>query len=139
MPRSVNKWHGIGHLGRDAMQKFTTGQSVSTFTMACGRKWKDKQTGEWKEDTAWVPIVMWGNENVIQYLTKGKAIYVEGRISTRTYDKDGQKVYVTEIVADDVILLGGDGEKRGESPALASKPRPVAAQGQDVSDWDVPY
>ncbi len=83
--------------------------------MATNRRWKDcQQTGEWKEETNWTNVVMWRGENVAPYLTKGKQVFVEGRLQTRSYDdKDGKKVWTTEVVAEDVILLGGRGEGGG--------------------------
>src|SRR5271156_1561834 len=109
--RSVNKVILIGHLGRDAETAFTASQTaVTKFSVATNRRWKDQQTGDWKEETNWTNIVLWRSENLAQYLTKGKQVYVEGRIQTRSYeDKDGKKVYATEVVAEDVILLGGRG------------------------------
>ncbi|HZU24779.1 MAG TPA: single-stranded DNA-binding protein [Bryobacteraceae bacterium] len=110
--RSLNKVHLIGHLGRDAETRFTpSGAAFTRFSVATNRRWKDQQTGEWKEETDWVNVVLWRSENLANYLTRGKQVYVEGRIQTRSYDdKDGKKVYATEVVADDVILLGGRGE-----------------------------
>ncbi len=107
--RSVNKVILIGHLGRDAETKFTPGgAAVTRFAVATNRRWKDQQSGEWKDETNWTNVVLWRAENLANYLTKGKQLYVEGRIQTRSYDdKDGKKVYATEVVADDVILLGG--------------------------------
>lgn len=132
--RSVNKVILVGHLGRDAETKFTpSGASVSKFSVATNRRWKDQQTGEWKEETDWVNVVLWRQENLATYLTRGKQVYVEGRIQTRSYDdKDGKKQYFTEVVADDVILLGGRGESGGgggapmpddEYSQMASMPR----------------
>src|SRR5271170_6228062 len=93
--RSVNKVILIGHLGRDAETKFTPGgAAVTRFAVATNRRWKDQQSGEWKEETDWTNVVLWRSENLANYLTKGKQIYVEGRIHTRSYeDKDGKKVY----------------------------------------------
>ena len=110
--RSLNKVHLIGHLGRDAETRFTpSGAAFTRFSVATNRRWKDQQTGEWKEETDWVNVVLWRSENLANYLTRGKQVYIEGRIQTRSYDdKDGKKVYATEVVADDVILLGGRGE-----------------------------
>ena len=115
MARSVNKVILVGNLGRDAETKFTpSGASVSKFSVATTRKWKDQQSSEWKEETNWTNVVVWRQENLANYLTKGKQVYVEGRLSTRSYDdKDGKKVYTTEVVADEVILLGGRGEGEG--------------------------
>ena len=113
--RSVNKVLLIGHLGRDAETKFTpAGVAVTRFSVATNRRWKDQQSGEWKEQTDWTNVTVWRKENLANYLTKGTQIYVEGRIQTRSYDdKDGKKVYATDVVADDVILLGGRGEGAG--------------------------
>ncbi len=113
--RSVNKVILIGHLGRDAETKFTpSGAAATRFSVATSRRWKDQQSGEWKEETNWTNVVLWRSENVANYLLKGKQVYVEGRLQTRSYDdKDGKKVYATEVVAEDVVLLGSSG--RGES------------------------
>src|SRR6266849_2459688 len=107
--RSVNKVILIGHLGRDAETTFTpSGVARTKFSVATNRRWKDEQTGEWKEETDWANIIMWRGENVATYLTKGKQVYVEGRLQTRSYDdKDGKKVYATDVVAEEVMLLGG--------------------------------
>ena len=112
MARSVNKVILIGNLGRDAETKFTPGGvAVTKFSIATTRRVKDGQSGEWKDETDWSNVVLWRQENVGQYLTKGKQVYVEGRLQTRSYeDKDGQKKYVTEVVADEVMLLGGRGD-----------------------------
>jgi single-strand DNA-binding protein len=117
MARSVNKVILVGNLGRDAETKFTpSGASVSRFSVATTRRWKDQATNDWKEETNWTNVVVWRQENLANYLTKGKQVYVEGRLSTRSYDdKDGKKVYTTEVVADDVILLGGRGDGEGGS------------------------
>ncbi|HZO53975.1 MAG TPA: single-stranded DNA-binding protein [Bryobacteraceae bacterium] len=110
--RSVNKVILLGHLGKDAETRFTpSGAAVTNFTLATNRRWKDQQTGEWKEETDWHNVVLWRAENLANYLTKGKQVYVEGKLKTRSYDdKDGNKRYVTEVMADDVLLLGGRGE-----------------------------
>jgi single-strand DNA-binding protein len=84
--------------------------AVTKFTVATNRRWKDQQSGEWKEETDWHNVVLWKNENLAQFLTKGKQVYVEGRLQTRSYEKNGEKKYSTEVVADDVILLGGGRE-----------------------------
>src|SRR5579864_908427 len=159
--RSVNKVILIGHLGRDAETRFTpSGVAVTKFSVATNRRWKDQQTGEWKEETDWANVVLWRQENLANYLTKGKQIYVEGRLQTRTYDdKDGKKQYFTEVVADDVILLGGRGEGGpaggpdfNQQPvsmprsAQQQRPKPAPAaeessfdQGAGITDDDVPF
>jgi single-strand DNA-binding protein len=118
--RSVNKVILLGHLGKDAETKFTpSGISVSKFSLATNRRTKDQQTGDWKDVTDWHNIVMWRTENVANYLLKGKQIYLEGRIESRSYeDKEGQKRYITEIVCEggNVILLGGGAGRTGDAP-----------------------
>jgi single-strand DNA-binding protein len=133
--RSVNKVILLGHLGKDAETKFTpSGASVTNFTLATNRRWKDQATGEWKEETDWHRCVLWRSENISAYLLKGKQIYIEGRLQTRSYDdKDGQKRYVTEVVCDDVILLGSGRGDAGGAPEFSqqqpvSMPRPRAQQ-----------
>ena len=120
--RSVNKVILIGHLGRDAETKFTpSGAAATRFSVATSRRWKDQQSGEWKEDTNWTNVVLWRNENLANYLLKGKQIYVEGRLQTRSYDdKDGKKVYATEVVADEVVLLGGRGDGEGAGAGMGA-------------------
>lgn len=155
--RSVNKVILIGNLGRDAETKFTaSGASVTRFAVATTRSWKDQQTNEWKEETNWTNVVLWRQEHLANYLTKGKQVFVEGRLQTRSYDdKDGKKVYATEVVADEVILLGGRGEGAGgyegagQSAARAaggpsrSKSAPASEEdpygGMGVSEDDVPF
>jgi single-strand DNA-binding protein len=112
MARSVNKVILIGNLGRDAETKFTAGGSaVTRFSVATTRSWKDQQTNEWKDETNWTNVIVWRQENLSNYLTKGKQVYIEGRLQTRSYDdKDGKKIYATEVVAEEVILLGGRAE-----------------------------
>ncbi len=109
MAKSLNKVMLIGNLGRDAETKFTpSGVPVTRFSVATTRSWQDKATGEWKDETNWTNVVLWRAEKVSTYLTKGKRVYVEGRLENRSYeDKDGQKKYTTEVIADDVILLDG--------------------------------
>jgi single-strand DNA-binding protein len=133
--RSVNKVILVGNLGRDAETKFTpSGAAVTKFAIATTRNWKDQQTNEWKEETNWTNVVVWRQENLANYLMKGKQVYVEGRLQTRSYDdKDGKKVYTTEVVADEVILLGGKAEGgsgiEAGPPAAATGARP-AGQGK---------
>jgi single-strand DNA-binding protein len=158
--RSVNKVILVGRLGKDAETKFTPGgSSVTKFSVATSRRWKDQQSGEWKEETDWTNVVLWKAENYANYLTKGKQLYVEGRLHTRSYeDKDGKKVYATEVVADQVILLGGQGDGGGRqggddhpqqpvsmprsaqqrsSPSESSGPPDDYPQG--ITDDDVPF
>lgn len=143
--RSVNKVILIGHLGRDCESKFTpNGTGVVKFSVATSRRWKDKQSGEWKEETDWCNITFWRGENVAPYLLKGTQVYVEGRLQTRSYeDKDGKKVYATDVVADEVILLGGKGDSGEREPVSmprSSRPQaPIDDLGQGITDDDVPF
>lgn len=135
--RSVNKVILLGHLGKDAETK-TTGSGVprTTFTVATNRRWKDPQTGEWKEETEWHNVVLWRQENFASFLTKGRQVYVEGRLQTRTYDDKGggPKRYFTEIVADEVVLLGGRGEGPEETSSQAASPRNAQRQPAPAAD-----
>lgn len=155
--RSVNKVILVGHLGRDAETKFTpSGAAATRFSVATSRRWKDQQTNDWKEETNWTNVVLWRQENLANYLTKGKQVYVEGRLQTRSYDdKDGKKVYTTEVIAEDVLLLGSRGEgdggfgqqasRAGGAGVARSGPAPAAAGAEDdfpgmtISDDDVPF
>ena len=109
---SVNKVILVGNLGRDAELRYTPGGApVATLNMATTEVWNDKG-GQRQEKTEWHRVVLWGKtaESLSEYLTKGKQIYVEGRLQTRQWDdKDGNKRYTTEIKADRITLLGGGG------------------------------
>ena len=113
---SVNKVILVGNLGRDAELRYTPGgAAVATLNMATTEVWNDK-SGQRQEKTEWHRVVLWGKtaESLNEYLTKGKQIYVEGRLQTRQWDdKDGNKRYTTEIRGDRVVLLGGGGGGRG--------------------------
>ena len=158
--RSVNKVILLGNLGKDAETKFTpSGVARSTFSVATSRRWKDQSSGEWKEETDWHNVVLWRSENLANYLLKGKKVYVEGRLQTRSWeDKDGQKRYTTEIVADELILLGGRGddgpggggdfERQERGPvsmprSAQQRQQPAAAPAdefnQGITDDDVPF
>ena len=107
---SVNKWIGIGNLGKDPEIRYTQGgDAIANFSIACTESWKDKQTGEKKEMTEWVRISAFGKlaEICSQYLKKGSQVYVEGSLRTRKWtDKDGQERYTTEIRCDNMKMLG---------------------------------
>jgi len=109
---SVNKVILVGNLGRDAELRYTPGgAAVATLNLATTEVWNDKG-GQRQEKTEWHRVIVWGKqaETLQEYLTKGKQIYVEGRLQTRQWDdKDGNKKYTTEIKADRVTLLGGGG------------------------------
>ena len=138
---SVNKVILVGNLGRDAELRYTPGgAAVATINMATTEVWNDK-AGQRQEKTEWHRVVLWGKtaESLNEYLTKGKQIYVEGRIQTKEWtDKEGQKVKTTEIRADRVVLLGGAG---GEGRGRASRERPAESGesgGMDAGPVDAP-
>src|SRR5690349_7362058 len=113
---SVNKVILVGNLGRDAELRYKPGgAAVATLNMATTEVWNDK-AGQRQEKTEWHRVVLWGKsaESLAEYLTKGKQIYVEGRLQTRQWDdKDGNKRYTTEIRGDRIVLLSGGGGGRG--------------------------
>ena len=154
---SVNKVILVGNLGRDAELRYTPGGApVATLNLATTEVWNDKASGQKQEKTEWHRIVLWGKsaESLSEYLTKGKQIYVEGRLQTRKWqDKDGNDKYTTEIRADRITLLGGGGG--GAGGATRSPQRTPAAVGaggggggdhepmgepiSDLNDDDIPF
>lgn len=114
----LNRWEGIGRLGRDPESRFTPdGTEVCNFSVACSKKFKDRN-GQIQEKTEWVRIVVWGKQSAFcsQYLSKGRLVYVSGELETRKWqDKDGVEKYTTEIKADRVVGL--DSNQGAASPA----------------------
>ena len=146
---SVNKAILVGNLGRDAEMRFTAGGTpVATVSLATTEKFTDRD-GQKREDTQWHRIVIWGKtaESIQEYLTKGKQIYVEGRIQTKEWtNKEGQKVKTTEIRADRVVLGGGGGEGRASRAAASDRYQeshdagaPDSAHVDTPSDDDIPF
>jgi single-strand DNA-binding protein len=145
---SVNKVILVGNLGRDAELRYTPGgAAVSTLNLATTEVFKDRE-GQKKEDTQWHRVILWGKtaETLQDYLTKGKQIYVEGKLQTRKWkDKDGNDKYTTEVRGDRVVLLSGGGGGRGEgsheSRAHGGDPTSQAEPGGSVelSDDDIPF
>ncbi len=130
---SVNKAILIGNLGSDPEVRHTTsGKAVASFSLATSERYKDKYSGEAKTTTEWHNVVLWSNlaEIAGKYLKKGSKVYVEGKIKTRSYDANGAKKYVTEIIADNMTILG-------EKPAAAvgnvmESSGHVSANGDDL-------
>ena len=114
MAGGVNKVILVGNLGADPDMRYTpSGQGVCELRVATSESWNDKN-GQRQERTEWHRIVVWGKRAEVcsKYLAKGRQVFVEGRIQTRTYDdKDGNKRYITEIIANDVQFLGGGGRE----------------------------
>jgi single-strand DNA-binding protein len=121
MSRGLNKVMIIGHLGRDPEMRYTpSGRPVTTFTVATSRNWNTSD-GERHTETEWFNVVAWGNlaEICKQYLNKGQQVYIEGRLQTRFWeDKEGNKHSSTEIVANEMIMLGD----RRDSNQAAGEP-----------------
>jgi len=140
---SVNKAILIGNLGKDPEVRFTsTGRAVARFPIATSEVWTDAE-GNRQERTEWHNIIVWGKqgETCGQYLAKGRQVFVEGSIRTRSYDdKSGNKRYVTEIVAQRIRFLGGGGGTR-IAPEMASGAAEEAPSsgGEPVMDDDIPF
>lgn len=158
MARGVNKVILVGHLGRDPEVRYApNGQAVANVTLATSESWKDKNTGDRQERTEWHRVVFFGRlaEIAGEYLKKGAQVYVEGRLQTRKWqDKDGMDRYTTEIVANDMQMLGsragagapadnfnqdqpysGEGKPGASAKATAGS---AATAGGDFDD-DIPF
>ena len=156
MARSLNQVFLMGNLTRDPeLRQTPNGQSVCGFSLALNRSYKD-QSGEWQEATDFIDIVAWGplGERVAQYLSKGRRCLVQGRLTSRSWEQDGQKRSKVEVLANDVTFLdsrGGEsaaGEESEPSEAPAAKKSKKAAEKdvviEDVSDEpinldDIPF
>jgi single-strand DNA-binding protein len=141
MARSLNKVMLIGNLGKDPELRYTTGGvAVATFSLATNESWKD-QDGNQQERTEWHNIVAWRKLAEIsgEYLKKGRKVYIEGRIQTRSYDdrNTGAKRYITEIVADNLLLL--DPRGAGESPAAAPATEDQGGNAAGPVGNDLPF
>lgn len=143
----VNKVMLVGNLGRDPeMRALPSGQQVANFSLATSRRYKDRD-GNRKDETEWHNIVVYGKQAEIagQYLTKGKMVFVEGRIQTRSWDdkESGKKQYKTEIICDNFQMLGskGDGGGGGQRDSGASAPAGGGHDGGagDFQDDDIPF
>lgn len=146
----VNKVILVGNLGRDPEVRYTkAGQAVASFSLATSEKWTGKD-GKKEEKTEWHRIVAWGKLGEIcgEYLSKGKQVYIEGRLQTREWeDNDGNKKQTTEIVANNMTMLGqvGNGGASGGSSGGRSQGSPGGSQGSssggsdDFDDDDIPF
>ena len=148
---SVNKVILVGNLGRDAELRYTPGgAAVATLNLATTEVFKDRE-GQKKEDTQWHRVILWGKtaETLQDYLTKGKQIYVEGKLQTRKWkDKDGNDKYTTEVRGDRVVLLSGggrgDGTARGESGSRGAAATDEFGHSEpggsvELTDDDIPF
>jgi single-strand DNA-binding protein len=158
MARGVNKVIIVGTLGKDPETRYMpSGSAVTNMRLATNEQWKDKQTGEQQERTEWHSIAMFGRlaEIAAEYLRKGSQVYIEGKLRTRKWqDKEGKDRYTTEIVADEMQMLGSKGGGGGASmgpPAERSSSgggqRPAAVNDMDSGgggppgdfDDDIPF
>lgn len=124
---SVNKVILVGNLGADPELKWVGERALCNLRVATTSAWKDKN-GQKRENTEWHRVTVWGDqaENCAKYLAKGRSVYVDGRLQTRSYDKDGQKHYATDVVATQVVFLGGGqggGAARGGGGGGSRAPR----------------
>ncbi len=142
----VNKVILVGRLGKDPeVRNLENGATVANFTMATSESYKDKTTGEKKEITEWHNIVLWRGlaEVAAKYLHKGDMIYVEGRLRTRSWEKEGVTRYTTEIIGDNMTMLstrrdGGGGEYRPSASSGAAPSQPEPKMTGDATD-DLPF
>ncbi len=135
----MNRVFLVGNLGsKPELKQLQGGNAVANFSVATNKKWTDKD-GQVQTKTEWHRIVVWGkqSENCAKYLDKGRMVAVEGELQTRQWEKDGQKHYTTEINAQSVQFLGGNGgAQAGGSETQASAPRGGASSfGED----DIPF
>jgi single-strand DNA-binding protein len=156
--KSVNKVILIGNLGKDPEVKFPpSGTPVAKFSLATNERFKDKE-GQWQDRTEWHNITAWARTAEIagEYLKKGSKVYIEGSLRTHSWDdkQTNQKKYMTEIIVNDLVLLGGRGEGAGDSAGQARgaaaagggnnfdqrapEPEPAAASSP-ISDEDIPF
>ena len=146
---SVNKVIIVGNVGRDPETRYMpSGDAVTNISVATSDRYKDKQTGEMKENTEWHRIAFFGKlaEIAGQYLKKGSQVYVEGRLRTRKWtDQSGQEKYSTEIIADSMQMLGARMAGSGDSAEPSSRSKPTdstsnqAPAGLGTMDDDIPF
>jgi len=144
MARGINKVIIIGNLGQDPDTRYMpSGAAVTNMTVATNETWKDKQTGEQKDRTEWHKVAMFGRlaEIAAEYLRKGSQVYIEGKLRTRKWqDQQGNDRYTTEIIADEMQMLGGRGGG-GAAPMRneGSSSAPPPQSGPDDFDDDIPF
>lgn len=155
MAASLNKAQIIGNLGQDPEVRYTpSGAAVCNLSIATTRSWKDKNSGDKVEETEWHRVTLYDKlaEIAGEYLKKGRQVYIEGRLKTRKWqDKDGVDRYTTEIIAEQMLMLGGkEGGEGGQqqrsqapsqrqAPRAAPAPSPKGNQGFDDMDDDIPF
>jgi single-strand DNA-binding protein len=124
MVRGINKVILVGNLGKDPETRYMpSGSAVTNLTLATSESWKDKQTGDQQERTEWHKVAMFGRlaEIAAEYLRKGSQVYIEGKLRTRKWqDKEGKDRWTTEIVADEMQMLGSKGGGAGAGAAMGA-------------------
>ena len=159
----LNKTLTIGRLGQDPEVKYSqSGMAVCNFSVATSEEWADKQSGQKQEKTEWHKIVAFGKtaENCGKYLSKGRQVYIEGKLQTSSYEKDGQTHYTTKIIADNVMFLGdagsgGQGQSQEKQqggynpqqknqgynpqPQPQQRQQPQQQNGFDYDDGSIPF
>lgn len=142
---SVNKAILLGHLGKDPELRYTSGgKAVASFSLATSERWSS-QDGTKNESTTWHNIVAWGRQAEVmkEYLSKGQQVYIEGRISNRSYDdKEGNKKYISEVVVQNFSFVGSRGASSGQAPpagADAESVPPGPPTGSAGGDDDLPF
>jgi single-strand DNA-binding protein len=142
MAGSVNKVILIGHLGKDPEVRYTpNGQAVANFTVATNDSWTDK-AGQKQDRTEWHRVVVWAKlaELCGEYLSKGRQVYLEGRLQTREWNnKEGVKQYTTEVVANQVVFLSGGERGQGQGRGGASRGPAAPAGGDDFGQQPPPF
>jgi len=137
MARGINKVILIGHLGQDPeVRALPSGSSIANLRIATTESWKDKQSGEFKEQTEWHTVVLFGRtaEVAAEYLKKGSQVYIEGRLRTRKWqDKTGNDRYSTEVVGNDMQMLGGRGQGGGAAGAAGAEGGRPAYAARDTA------
>jgi single-strand DNA-binding protein len=148
MARGINKVILVGNLGADPETRYTTsGAAITTLKVATSESWKDKATGEKQERTEWHRVKCFGRlaEIAGEYLRKGRQVYIEGSIRTDKYtDKEGVERYATDVIANELQMLGGNGDRGGDAPrqgSTSTSARAPAAPPTDegLSDDDIPF
>jgi len=148
MARGINKVILVGNLGADPETRYMpSGSAVTNLSVATSESWKDKQTGEQKDRTEWHKVAMFNRlaEVAAEYLRKGSQVYIEGKIRTRKWqDRDGNDRWTTEIIADEMQMLGGRGGGGSGSAPMSSgqdsgPPSTPPQAGPDDFDDDIPF
>jgi len=143
MARGINKVIVVGNLGQDPDTRYMpSGSAVTNITVATNESWKDKQTGEQKDRTEWHKVTMYDRlgEIAAEYLRKGSQVYIEGKLRTRKWqDKQGNDRYTTEIIANEMQMLGGRGGAAAPVSDQGAPPSPPPQGSSDDFDDDIPF